>query len=721
MSTLSTMKYSHSIQGLKILGLGVLLLLAIFPLAAAAQGDYQTKWGGTWNTLSLWQTYNGSQWVDATALPTSPFYGTINIKHYISIDRPLQLAGSAAMVITNQLQVYPGCNLEIGPNARIEFKEVRITNGGVITNNGYMLANRNSSSITIEAGGTLRNNAVISSMTSAKTALNLLSAGNLEFGNQGIFNGQGSFSVGYNANIATANPLGIDGSIAVNGNKNYDRANYLFNGSEHQITGLTMHPNVLSVSIENNQGVQLSTNVNVVNVFKVNTGASLELGLNIINKAWHGVGTFTLSPGANVTTAHPDGIHSTGDVGSVRVTYRNYSSDADYTYNGNAQQQTGNFVTTPDNDPTDGQTPIAHLNILNPNGVTVTVPLEVNKNITVLEGTAEGEVKIVGSESKIDGLFSYNYYHSFTPNGVVINDYIPYTDVNNAKPLAIKRRWNIRGNFTGTKSITFYWEPEEDNGINWAISTPVIERGNQKIYAEAWDTTSSPRWATTTISDLNDRAMFTITGGEEQTLSVVLSSFNALSVHNSGVRLQWSTQSESGLSVYYIWRADSNDLATAIPVSSLQAAENSSNYCSYVYTDNNAEAGNTYWYWLQSVDYDGAETFYGSVRVHFDSGNNNAIHELPNINGLLSPYPNPFNPSVSIAFTLAKPGKAEVMIYNQRGQAVRKLYSGTAKAGRNSLIWDGTDESGKPCGSGAYLFIMETAGERFVKKATMVK
>lgn len=721
MSTLSNIKHSLRHSGFLSSVMCIIFIVTLLPLSAASLGDYQTKWGGTWDTLSLWQTYNGSQWVNATELPSTPFFGTLYVKHYLSIDRPLQLSGSAALVISNQLQVYPGCSLEIGPNARMEFKELRITNGGVVINNGTMLANKNSSSITIEAGGTLKNNATISSLPASKTALNLLSAGNLEFGTQGTFAGQGSFSVGYNANITTANPLGIDGSIAVNGNKTYDRANYVFNGTEAQITGFTMNPNVLNVIIDNTHPVQLSANVNVVNEFKVNTGGSLDLGLSIINKAWYGVGTFTLSKGSNVTTANPDGIHSTGDIGSVQVTYRNFSSEADYTFNGTAQQQTGNFSTTPDNDPDDGQTPIANLNIENPNGVTITVPLAVTSNVTVLEGTAEGEVKIIGSESKIDGLYSYNYYHSFAPNGVVINDYVPYTDVNNGKPLAIKRRWNIRGNFTGTKTITFYWEPEEDNGINWVISTPVIEHGSQKLYAESWDTTSSPRWATTTISDLDDRAMFTITGGDTQTLPVVLSSFNAVSVQSNGVKLQWSTQSESGLSGYYIWRAETNNLSTAQAVSPLLSATNSSNYSSYVFTDNNAAADNIYWYWLQSVDYDGTDHFYGSVQVKVDGDTNNASPDVPNITALLTPYPNPFNPSVGISYTLAKPAKATVNVYNMRGQVIRRLFSGTGSIGRNNLVWDGVDDNGKVCGSGTYMFIMETAGERFIKKATMVK
>ncbi len=700
-------------------GLYLVMLALTMPLLAANAGDYQTKWGGTWDTLSLWQTYNGSTWVDATSLPSSPFSKTIYVKHYISLNTPFKLIGNASMVVSNQMQFHPGCTFEVGSDAEISFKELRVTNGSVLINNGTLRTLAINSNITIEAGGELINNSLIDTNRFARFNFNLLSAGTLSIGDHGTISGNGNFSVSHNANINIAHPEGFDGAINVSGNKVYDRANIVFNGTRSQKTGTTMPANVLNISVENPAGLQLSKSVSVVNEFIIHTGSSVDLGLNIINKAWYGVGTFVLSPGATVVTAHPQGISSTDNVGSVLVTYRVYDSAANYSFNGTSVQQTGNFVTTPDDDPDDGLVPVANLIISNPNNVTITNPMMVSNNILVLEGNAEGLVKIEGESSIIDGLFSHNYYHSFAPNGVLIRNYIPQGDTYANKPNAISRRWNICGNFTGTKEITFYWEPEEDNGINWNLITPVIKQGGNTLIAEAWDTTSVPRWVKTTINALGDRSSFYILGSSDETLPVVLSAFNAIITHNNGVRLQWTTQSESGINGYYVWRAATNNVNNASIISLLIAPTNSSNLATYVYTDNEVAVGSEYWYWLESVEYSGVSSLFGPIQIKLESGN--VSPNIPLVTALLAPYPNPFNPSVNISFSLAKEAKAQVNIYNHRGQLVRNLYSGNSKAGRQNLVWNGIDNNGQPCSSGTYLIIMESSGERYVQKASLVK
>ncbi len=701
------------------LGFGITLILSLVPLFGLSTGDYRTQWGGNWEDVSLWQTYNGSAWVNATTIPPTPFANTITSGHWLSINSPLQLVGTGTIIINNQLQVRGGSTLDIGPEASLNFNSLRITSEGVIINNGTMTANANSSNLTIEADGTLINNSVIDTAHSPYFTFNLQSAGNLEFGKDGTVTGQGSFSVGWDANISIANPNGVDGCIDLSGSKTYDRANFFFNGNTPQITGITMPAHVLNIVVDNPAGLQLSSDVNVVEEFVVNSGASVDLGLSIINKAWWGVGTFILSPGAGVSTAHPQGISSTGDTGCILVTIRRYDSAADYTFNGTTPQVTGNFVTEPDDDPTDGMVPIANLNISNPSGVTITNPMAVSNNVNVLDGSAAGTVVIVGDESQIDGLFSHNYYHTFAPNGVVIKNYVPQTDTNGNSPLFIKRRWNISGNFVGTKQLTFYWEPEEDNGLDWSLTTPAVVHGNVKIIAEAWDTNASPRWATISITSLDSKGLFYISGAEDHTLPVVLSSFSVLPVQNGGFSLQWTTQSETGVSGYYVWCSSSSNLAEARIVSHLIASTNSSTGATYIYTDYEALNSVDYWYWLQSLDYDGKISYFGPVHAKLETGGGTPA--VPYATQLLAPYPNPFNPSVNIAWTMAKTADSEIKIYNQKGQLVRKLFSGSSKSGRNTLIWNGTDDNGKICGSGKYLIVMESAGERFIQKAALVK
>jgi M6 family metalloprotease-like protein len=70
----------------------------------------------------------------------------------------------------------------------------------------------------------------------------------------------------------------------------------------------------------------------------------------------------------------------------------------------------------------------------------------------------------------------------------------------------------------------------------------------------------------------------------------------------------------------------------------------------------------------------------------------------------LSPaYPNPFNPSTTLRFSLPQPGEAELSIYNLMGQRVAILIRGSQEAGAHVLQWHGRDDQGRELASGVYL------------------
>ena len=91
-------------------------------------------------------------------------------------------------------------------------------------------------------------------------------------------------------------------------------------------------------------------------------------------------------------------------------------------------------------------------------------------------------------------------------------------------------------------------------------------------------------------------------------------------------------------------------------------------------------------------------------------------------------YPNPFNMATTIPFTLAPaPGESpdavqvHLRIYNLGGQRMRRLVSGGMHAGHHQVVWDGCDDAGRPVGSGVYVYLLETADNRFVRRLTLVK
>jgi len=84
-------------------------------------------------------------------------------------------------------------------------------------------------------------------------------------------------------------------------------------------------------------------------------------------------------------------------------------------------------------------------------------------------------------------------------------------------------------------------------------------------------------------------------------------------------------------------------------------------------------------------------------------------------------YPNPFNPSTVISFSIAKTGPALIKIYNLKGQAVKTLYKGAMEAGQHKIIWNGMDNNNRPVSSGVYFCSLETGKICYTRKMTLLK
>ncbi len=84
--------------------------------------------------------------------------------------------------------------------------------------------------------------------------------------------------------------------------------------------------------------------------------------------------------------------------------------------------------------------------------------------------------------------------------------------------------------------------------------------------------------------------------------------------------------------------------------------------------------------------------------------------------------PNPFNPSVRIAFELARDGRVAVSVLDPAGRTVRVLIAGAAlPAGRHAVEWDGRDASGRAVGSGVYLVRLDGPSGGGVEKAVLIR
>lgn len=104
--------------------------------------------------------------------------------------------------------------------------------------------------------------------------------------------------------------------------------------------------------------------------------------------------------------------------------------------------------------------------------------------------------------------------------------------------------------------------------------------------------------------------------------------------------------------------------------------------------------------------------------VPFD---NPAAATPPSRTALLPAYPNPFNPSVSLPFTLAEGAHARLSIFDVTGARVAVLLDATLAAGGHTARWDGRDTGGAPMASGVYVARLETGADTFSRKIVLLK
>jgi len=83
---------------------------------------------------------------------------------------------------------------------------------------------------------------------------------------------------------------------------------------------------------------------------------------------------------------------------------------------------------------------------------------------------------------------------------------------------------------------------------------------------------------------------------------------------------------------------------------------------------------------------------------------------------LFKNYPNPFNPSTQISFTLANAGDVNVSVYNALGQKVAELVNGNMNAGTHKVEFNGSNLS-----SGFYVYRLETPNYSKTMKMLLLK
>jgi hypothetical protein len=79
-------------------------------------------------------------------------------------------------------------------------------------------------------------------------------------------------------------------------------------------------------------------------------------------------------------------------------------------------------------------------------------------------------------------------------------------------------------------------------------------------------------------------------------------------------------------------------------------------------------------------------------------------------------FPNPFNPSTNIRYTVDQSGPVRLAIYNMLGQQVAELVNQSQNAGTYQVTWNASGSA-----SGVYFYRLESAGQSLTRQMTLIK
>jgi len=95
--------------------------------------------------------------------------------------------------------------------------------------------------------------------------------------------------------------------------------------------------------------------------------------------------------------------------------------------------------------------------------------------------------------------------------------------------------------------------------------------------------------------------------------------------------------------------------------------------------------------------------------------------QLPHILVLYPNYPNPFNPVTTLRYDLPEQTHVNITVYDMLGRQVKTLINHTQDAGYRSVIWNATNDYGKPVSAGIYLYQIQAGDYISTKKMVLLK
>lgn len=479
--------------------------------------------------------------------------------------------------------------------------------------------------------------------------------------------------------------------------------------------------------------------------FIVKNGTTLDMGTNVLDCAGSTACDFIVENGATVRLGDVDGIvlegtsATTGNIRTSSASLRTFNTGANYEYTGSAAQVTGTGLPSTVN----------NLVINNNAGVTLTNDVTVGGTLTLTNGKLT-----LGSNNLQAGTISggsSSVYVVATGSGELRKTVsatgsftLPIGDASNYSPATINitAADGFSSAYVGAK-VTAAKHPENESPSHYlnrywtvnasGITNPVYSatftyvdgdingtEGNiylGKYNGSSWSIFDAANTSANTLSGSGMTTFSDFTGGENGFVPVELVSFTAAKKGNN-VELNWKTATESNTAGFEIERAaisNQSSVNSWHKVGFVEGAGTSSSTKNYSFTD---KAGvGTFLYRLKQIDRNGSFTYSHTVEV--------SLGVMPSVMALASNYPNPFNPSTEIRFTLSpnmvsnsNAGKIPVTlkVYDALGREVATLVNEEKEAGTYFVTFNA-----KGLSSGVYYYKLNANDYSIVNKMMLAK
>lgn len=323
---------------------------------------------------------------------------------------------------------------------------------------------------------------------------------------------------------------------------------------------------------------------------------------------------------------------------------------------------------------------------------------------TKLDGTPFGGAPDHGATRTANSDTTLTY-----PSGVAAE--ISLSGVSESGPVTVQLFKNSPANVSGIGEnyvSTFRWVISNSSAITFDSQTEVrflldelpnnggvLDGNNVTIYKRETPGSGAFTAVTTSYkaasnamvaSNLTSFSEFVL-ASQDQSLPVTLSSFTG-EVTAKGVVLHWVTESEYQNQGFILERSlEKNNGYKVITDyktnTNLKGAGSTPARTKYAFTDSHVRIGKTYWYRLSDVDFNGTVTGHNDrvlkITVEPPSPEKNFQYNLK------PAYPNPFNASTEISYTIAKKEKVTIELYDLNGRSVMTLSNEIQPSGPHTL------------------------------------